>query len=103
MNIQYFFMERIFNKYFEEFIIKGFSPIVNKDFISLISRINPKTELVEDMESLIVKGGEWFYKIQTTFYIQNSNYIRKPIIFDYIRLKLHPHIYIAFIGSVINL
>ena len=105
MKIEYFFAERRFNNDFEEITIKGYSPVVKLDFISIITRMNKLTELVEDINEnyIVVQSGDWFYKIETTFYIKNYNSHRAKINFDYTRYNLTPQLYTTFIGSVVTL
>ena len=105
MKIEYFFAERRFNNYFEEITIKGYSPVVKLDFISIITRMNKLTELVEDINEnyIVVQSGDWFYKIETTFYIKNYNSHRAKINFDYTLYNLTPPLYTTFIGSVVTL
>ena len=105
MNIEYFFAERRFNNDFEEITIKGFSPIAKLDFISIITRMNKLTELIEDVNEnyIVVQSGDWFYKIETTFYVKHYNSHIAKINFDYTRYNLSPQLYTTFIGSVVTL
>ena len=105
MKIDYFFAERRYNNYFEEITIHGFSHPVQMDFISVITRMNKLTELIEDSNEghIVVQSGDWFYKIETTFYSKNYYSNRAKINFDYTRYNLSPQLYITFIGSVVTL
>ena len=105
MKIDYFFVERRYNENFEEITIQGFSHAVKMDFTSIITRMNKLTELVEDINEnyIVVQSGDWFYKIETTFYIKNYNSHRAKINFDYTRYNLTPQLYTTFIGSVVTL
>ena len=103
MKIDYFFAERRFNSYFEEITIKGYSPVVKLDFISIITRMNKLSELVEDINEnyIVVQSGDWFYKIETTLCVENVKG-QQSIEFDYTKYKLSPQVYIAFIGSIVT-
>ena len=105
MKIDYFFAERKYNNYFEEITIQGFSHPVKMDFTSIITRMNRLSELLEDTNEghIVVQSGDWFYKIETTFYANNYFLDRKKINFDYTCYNLSPQLYITFIGSVVTL
>ena len=105
MKIDYFFVERRYNENFEEITIQGFSHAVKMDFTSIITRMNRLSELLEDTNEghIVVQSGDWFYKIETTFYIKNYNSHRAKINFDYTRYNLTPQLYTTFIGSVVTL
>ena len=101
MNIQYFFAERKFNEYYEEFIIEGLNTNNNLYFTSIITRLNSLDELVKDDDHLIiVKSGEWFYKIYTTRYKNQYNTVKSVINFDYKTYSMPYNVYICFIGSI---
>lgn len=101
-NIKYFFAERKFNNYFEEIKIEGFNENNNLYFTSIITRLNSLDELVKDDDHLIiVKSGEWFYKINTIRYKNKCNITKSVIKFDFKKYNISPHVYICFIGTII--
>ena len=104
MNIEYFFAERKYNHLFEEITIRGYSPIIDMDFVTLITRLNQVADLVNDdnESSIVVQSGNWFYSIETTFYTKNYNAIRGIINFDYTNYNMSPQVYMTFIGSIVT-
>ena len=98
-NIKYFFAERKFNNYFEEIKIEGFNENNNLYFTSIITRLNSLDELVKDDDHLIiVKSGEWFYKINTIRYQEKT--VKKSIKFNYKIYNMPDNVYISFIGTI---
>jgi len=101
MNIKYYYAERKYNELEEQIFIKGYSPIIDMDFHTLITRLNQVADLVDDSNEscIVVQSGNWFYKIETTFY----NVLPGICIdFDYTKYNLSPQVYIAFIGSIVT-
>ena len=101
MNIKYYYAERKYNEFEEQIFIKGYSPIIDMDFHTLITRLNQVADLVDDNNEacIVVQSGNWFYKIETTFYSMLPGVC---IDFDYTKYNLSPQVYIAFIGSIVT-
>ena len=104
MDIKYYYAERKYNEFFEEIFIKGYSPIIDMDFHTVITRLNKVADLVNDNNEscIVVQGGNWFYKIETTFYNMLPVDDVFNISFDYTKYNLVPQVYIAFIGSIVT-
>ena len=104
MDIKYYYAERKYNEFEEQIIIKGYSPIIDMDFHTLITRLNQVADLVDDSNegSIVVQSGNWFYKIETTFYNMLPVDDVFNISFDYTKYNLSPQVYIAFIGSIVT-
>ena len=104
MDIKYYYAERKYNEFFEEIFIKGYSRIIDMDFHTLITRLNQVADLVDDSNegSIVVQSGNWFYKIETTFYNMLPVDDVFNISFDYTKYNLSPQVYIAFIGSIVT-
>ena len=102
MDIKYYYAERKYNELEEQIIIKGYSPIIDMDFHTLITRLNQVADLVDNNneDCIVVQSGNWFYKIETTFY--NMLPVGVCIDFDYTKYNLSPQVYIAFIGSIVT-
>ena len=99
MNVQYYYALRKFNENYEQFIIDGYNPYNNIFFTSIITRLNTVDELVKDDDKLIiVKSGEWFYKINTIRYQEKT--VKKSIKFDYKIYNIPDNVYISFIGTI---
>ena len=47
MNIKYYYAERKYNEFEEQIFIKGYSPIIDMDFHTLITRLNQVADLVD--------------------------------------------------------
>ena len=103
MNIKYYYAERKYNELEEQIIIKGYSPIINMDFNTVITRLNQVADLVDDSNEgcIVVQSGNWFYKIETTLCVDLPN-DQQSIGFDYTKYNLSPQVYIAFIGSIVT-
>jgi hypothetical protein len=101
MNIKYYYAERKYNEFEEYIFIKGYSPIIDMDFHTVITRLNQVADLVDDSNEacIVVQSGNWFYKIETTFYNMLPGVC---IPFDYTKYNLSPQVYIAFIGSIVT-
>ena len=104
MDIKYYYAERKYNEFEEQIIIKGYSPIIDMDFHTLITRLNQVADLVDDNNEscIVVQSGNWFYKIETTFYNMLPVDPVFNILFDYTKYNLAPQVYIAFIGSIVT-
>jgi len=104
MNIKYYFAERKYNEFFEKITIKGYSPILDKDFDTLITRLNKVTDLVDDNNEscIVVQSSDWFYSIKTVLDAKIYNRPFDIINFDYTCFNLSPQVYIAFIGSIVT-
>jgi hypothetical protein len=104
MDIKYYYAERKYNELEEQIIIKGYTPIIDMDFHTLITRLNQVADLVDDNNesSIVVQSGNWFYKIETTFYNMLPVDDVFNIHFDYTKYNLAPQVYIAFIGSIVT-
>ena len=90
---------RKFNDNYEQFFIDGYNPYNNIFFTSIITRLNTVDELVKDDDNLIiVKSGEWFYKINTIRYQEKA--FKKSIKFDYKMYSMPDNVYICFIGTI---
>lgn len=102
MNIKYYYAERKYNEFEEYIFIKGYSPIIDMDFHTVITRLNQVADLVDDSNEacIVVQSGNWFYKIETTFY--NRLPVSVCIQFDYTKYNLSSQVYIAFIGSIVT-
>ena len=104
MDIKYYYAERKYNEFEEQIIIKGYSPIIDMDFHTVITRLNQVADLVNNNNEscIVVQSGNWFYKIETTFYnmLPVDNVFNIP--FDYTKYNLSPQVYIAFIGSIVT-
>ena len=103
MNIKYYYAERKYNEFEEHIFIKGYSPIIDMDFHTNITRLNQVADLVDDNNEgcIVVQSGNWFYKIETTLCVDLSN-DQQSIKFDYTKYNLSPQVYIAFIGSIVT-
>ena len=103
MDIKYYYAERKYNEFEEQIIIKGYTPILKTNFITLITRLNQVADLVDDHNEgcIVVQSGNWFYKIETTLCVDLPN-DQQSIGFDYTKYNLSPQVYIAFIGSIVT-
>ena len=103
MNIKYYYAERKYNEFEEQIFIKGYSPIIDMDFHTLITRLNQIADLVDDNNEacIVVQSGNWFYKIETTLCV-NIEENNQPIKFDYTKYNLSPQVYMSFIGSIVT-
>ena len=103
MDIKYYYAERKYNEFEEQIIIKGYSPIIDMDFHTVITRLNKVADLVNDNNEscIVVQSGNWFYKIETTLCVDLPN-DQQSIEFDYTKYNLSPQVYIAFIGSIVT-
>ena len=101
MNIKYYYAERKYNEFEEQIVIDGYTPILKTHFSTLITRLNQVADLVDDSNEacIVVQSGNWFYKIETTFYSMLPGVC---IDFDYTKYNLSPQVYIAFIGSIVT-
>jgi hypothetical protein len=102
-DIDFYYAERKFNQYLEEFIIHGYNKNYNLKFYTIITRLNILDDLVKNDKDneIIVKSGNWYYKISTVFSPQKFNIINKKIKFNYNYYKLPKKVYICFIGTLI--
>tara|TARA_B000000475_G_C16001169_1_gene448989 strand:+ start:511 stop:816 length:306 start_codon:yes stop_codon:yes gene_type:complete len=99
MNVQYYKAMRKYNDNYEQFIVEGYNPHNNIFFTSIITRLNNVDELVKDDDNLIiVKSGEWFYKINTIRYQEKT--FKKSIKFDYKIYNMPENVYVCFIGTI---
>ena len=99
MNVQYYNATRKFNENYEQFMIDGYNPYNNIFFTSIITRLNNVDELAKDDDNLIiVKSGEWFYKINTIRYQEKT--FKKSIKFDYKIYNMPENVYVCFIGTI---
>ena len=99
MNVQYYKAMRKFNDRYEQFIIEGYNPYNNIYFTSIITRLNKVEDLVKnDKNYIIVKSGDWFYKINTIRYKETK--YNTLINFDYKLYNMSQNVYIAFLGTI---